>query len=117
ARRAIADGGPSGMLLAGAALAQTIGAAALILMMAVVPEPGGHARQAVIFVTLGYAALHCGVGALLAGHGVWRMGRGYVSARRSTELSLAWLWNGYAAGTVVLALGLTLLLGMMGEAP
>src|SRR5690606_6025747 len=34
ARRTIAGGGPSGMLLAGAALAQTIGAAALIVMMA-----------------------------------------------------------------------------------
>ncbi|MNU00319.1 hypothetical protein D3C72_2434140 [compost metagenome] len=61
--------------------------------------------------------LHCGLGAIMAAHGVWRIGRGFVSARRQTELVLATLWAAYAAGATALALGLTLLLGSAGGGP
>ena len=89
----------------------------LALSMGALGDPTGHARQAVPFVTLGYAALHCGLGAIMAAHALWRHAQGYVSAHRRTELVLARLWNGYAGGVVVLALGLVALLGLNGVAP
>ena len=46
--------------------------------------------------------------------GCWRVARGYVSKRRVTELDLALLWNGYAAGAVAVTLALTLLLAAAG---
>ncbi|MEQ8598693.1 MAG: cytochrome c oxidase subunit I [Devosia sp.] len=89
----------------------------LTLTMDALGDPTGHARQAVPFVTLGYAALHCGLGAIMAAHALWRHAQGYVSAHRRTELVLARLWNGYAGGVVVLAMGLVALLGVNGVAP
>ena len=111
-----ASGGRAMGLLGLATLAQALAVVALVMLMSAVPEPTGHARQAMIFVALAYAALHCGLAAVMAGHGLWRMIQGYVSARRQTEMVLAWLWNGYASGTTLLALGLALLLAMAGGA-
>ena len=96
---------------------QVLALTLLALSMGALGDPTGHARQAVPFVTLGYAALHCGLGAIMAAHALWRHAQGYVSARRRTELVLARLWNGYAGGVVVLALGLVALLGLNGVAP
>ncbi|MBB4052993.1 cytochrome c oxidase subunit I+III [Devosia subaequoris] len=98
-------------------LMQILAMALLTLAMSALGDPTGHARQAVAFVTLGYAVLHCGLGAVIAAHALWRHAQGYVSARRRTELALARLWNGYAGGVVILALGLVALLSMSGSAP
>ena len=103
-------------LVAAVAL-QTLAMTCLVLNMTALGDPTGHARQAVPFVTLGYAALHCGLGALMAAHALWRHIQGYVSAHRRTELILARLWNGYAGGVVVLALGLVALLSLNGVTP
>ncbi len=114
ARRVNQGGGAAGTLLAITALLQAVATATLIAMAFVLPEPTAHARQAVIFALLSFAAIHCGLGALMAGHGLWRLKQGYVSAKRQTEMVLAWLWNGYAAATLVTALGLVMLLALAG---
>ncbi len=97
-------------------LLQILAMALLAVTMLALGDPTGHARLAVPFVTLGYAVLHCGLGAVMAAHALWRQAQGYVSARRRTELALARLWNGYAGGVVILALGLVALLSMSGSA-
>ena len=117
ARRANAADGSGGMLLGLAGLAQAAAAAALVLLLLAVPEPTGHARQAAIVALLGYGALHCALAALMAGHGLWRRRQGYVSARRSTDMVLAWLWGGYAAGAALVGLPLVLLLSLVGARP
>ncbi|MHA6297174.1 cytochrome c oxidase subunit I [Devosia sp. CAU 1758] len=104
---------PRAALIA-SALVQAIAAVLMVWSIASLPGPTQHARQAVIFALLVYAALHCALGAILSAHALWRLVRGYVSARRQTELVLAWLWNGYAAGAAILALGLALLLANIG---
>jgi cytochrome c oxidase subunit I+III len=114
ARRVNQSGGASGTLLAITTLLQIFATAILIAMAFALPEPTAHARQAVIFALLSFAAIHCGLGALMAGHGLWRLKQGYVSARRQTEMVLAWLWNGYAAATLVPALGLIMLMATAG---
>ncbi|QYO77726.1 cytochrome c oxidase subunit I [Devosia salina] len=114
ARKRNGAGRPAGGFLAAAAIAQGVATGLVVPLMLAVPDPTGHARQAVIMAVLLYAILHCGLGALMAAHGVWRIGRGFVSARRQTELVLATLWAAYAAGATALALGLTLLLGSAG---
>ncbi|KKC35064.1 cytochrome B561 [Devosia epidermidihirudinis] len=117
ARRANTAGNSAGVPLALAGLGQLVALGLLVGLMVWVPQPTEHARQAVIFVVLGYAALHCGLAALMAFHALLRLHQGYLSARRQTECILAWLWNGYAAGATCLALGLSLLLAMMGQIP
>ena len=114
ARRINQRGGAGGPLLLIASVAQAVAVTILIGMAATLPEPTAHSRQAVIFALLSFSAIHCGLGALMAGHGFWRLVQGYVSARRQTEMVLAWLWNGYAAATLVPALGLIALLALAG---
>ncbi len=114
ARRVNAGGGAGELLLLTTALLQVVATTTLIAMSVALPEPTAHARQAVILTLLSFSAIHCGLGALMAGHGLWRLVQGYVSARRQTEMVLAWLWNGYAAATLVPSLGLVLLLAMAG---
>ncbi len=97
-----------------AILGQVAALAIFIGMLQQLPEPTDHARLAVILALLSYAAIHCGLAALMAGHALWRLTRGYVSARRQTELILASLWNGYAAATLIPALALATLLAMVG---
>ena len=99
--------------LAAAIIAQLFAAVVLMTMMGGMGDPRQHARLAVIFVTMGYCALHCAIGALMAGHTIWRWRRGYVSARRATDPELAMLWNLYAAAAIVPGLLLTLVLGAM----
>ncbi|SMQ85372.1 cytochrome c oxidase subunit I+III [Devosia lucknowensis] len=117
AARARNAAGGNAMILLGAAAALHLGAVVLlIVLMASVSEPTGHARQAVIFVLLAYSAIHCALAALLSGHGAWRIAQGYVSARRQTEMQLALLWSGYAVGVTVPALLLGFLLARAGGA-
>jgi cytochrome c oxidase subunit I+III len=97
-------------LQGGAVALQLLAAAALLALMAGVGDVTLHARSAVVFVTLGYCALHCGIAALIAGHAIWRHVQGFVSARRQTDPNLALLWNLYAGLAVVPGVGLALLL-------
>ncbi len=117
ARRANAAGTPAAPMLVAAAAFSALGAAFTIALMASVPTPTAHAREAVIFVALAYATLHMGLAALLSGHAAWRTIRGYVSARRQTETILASMWSLYALGASVVAFGLSLLLAQAGAAP
>ncbi|SFV28202.1 cytochrome c oxidase subunit I+III [Devosia crocina] len=97
--------------LAGAVLAQGIATAAFLAIMAGMGNPTAHASIAIAFVTLGYCALHSAIGAVIAGHALWRKHQGYVSARRATDPELAFLWNGYAGITAVFGAAMALLLG------
>ncbi|KQN71541.1 cytochrome B [Devosia sp. Leaf64] len=116
ARRRNLSGQNAGAFLLAAALGQLAAFVMLIVLLTEVPNPTDHARQAVMFALLSFSAIHCGLAALMAGHGFWRLTQGYVSARRQTELVLAWLWNGYAAATMIPALGLATLLAWAGGA-
>lgn len=105
------------MLLGASTALQLVGLSLLAVLMAGVPDPTAHARQATIFFGLAYAALHCGISALMAGHALWRFAQGYISARRRTEMTLAWMWNTYAAVASLVVLGLVLLLSLAGGRP
>jgi cytochrome c oxidase subunit I+III len=94
--------------LALAGVAQTAALAGLVVMILAVPAPTHHAYNATTFVVLAYVALHAGVGALLAFYGIWRSRRGYVSAVRSLDLTIAAQWHFYTALTGILALLLVL---------
>lgn len=110
ARGRNAAGGEALPWLIGSAGAMGAATALLILLMTLVPDPTSHARNAVVFTLLGYGALHTGLGALMSAHGCWRIMQGYVSARRSTEMTLAWLWCGYAAAASLLVVAMATLL-------
>ncbi|HEV7346252.1 MAG TPA: cytochrome c oxidase subunit I [Devosia sp.] len=114
AQRLHAEGTTAGLLLGVTTLAQLVAATMLLTILAHVPDPTAHAQQAVIFAMISYTAIHCSLGAVMAGHAFWRLRGGYVSARRQTEVVLAWLWNGYAAASLVPSLGLVLLLSGAG---
>jgi cytochrome c oxidase subunit I+III len=114
ARRTNKAGASPRLSLVASASAQALAALLLVWSVTSLAGPTEHARQAVILALLAYAALHTALGAILAGHALWRLSRGYVSARRQTELVLAWLWSSYAAGATILALGLALLLANIG---
>ncbi len=101
--------------LIGATILQILALGFLVTLVLAVPNPTGHARQAIIFVTLAYAALHCGLGGLMAGHAAWRVAQGYVSARRQTELVLARIWTVYGAIAVWPALAISTLLAVAGS--
>jgi len=114
ARHDNARGRPASSGLILAILVQMIAMASIIAAMFWLGDPTGHARRAIPFVALSYAGLHCGLGAVISAHALWRLAKGYVSARRRTEMVLAALWNAYAAGAVILSLGLTGILGLGG---
>ncbi|WP_152048391.1 cytochrome c oxidase subunit I [Aureimonas psammosilenae] len=79
-------------------------ALAVFVMLAHVPTPTAHASFAVTVAFLAYAALHSGVGALLAGLAIWRCLAGFVSVRRSADLRTMSLWHDYTAVTTLLAI-------------
>ncbi len=114
ARITNARGGHAAVGLIIATVAQGVALVALLTMALDLPSRTGHARQAIILALLAYGALHCFLGGLLAAHGLWRLGRGYVSARRQTEMVLASLWNSYAAAALVPGLGLAMFLARAG---
>jgi len=105
-----ADAAPTPMLL-GAVVLQLLAVASFVWLMLSVGDATLHARSSISFVILAYCALHCGVAALMAAHTIWRYAQGYVSARRFTDMTLAFLWNGYAAGATIPAVILIILLG------
>ncbi|MFD1253758.1 Cytochrome c oxidase subunit 1 [Devosia equisanguinis] len=116
ARRATAGGASAAPITLAAGLAQVLSGLALVYAMTQIPDPTGHARDAVIFVLLVYAALHMGLAAILSLHALWRTSQGFVSASRQTELILAWLWGGYGAAVTTAALGMGLVLSGVGSA-
>jgi cytochrome c oxidase subunit I+III len=116
ARRVNAAGRNAAGLLAGGGVAQVAAAGILALVLSWLPDPTGHARQAMVFALLAYGIIHVGLAALLSFYGVWRIAQGFVSARRNTEMTLAWLWAGYAGATLVPATALILLLAGIGGA-
>ncbi|MBF0678436.1 MAG: cytochrome c oxidase subunit I [Devosia sp.] len=114
ARQRNAHGNTASLAAIGSGIAQTLAALALLLALIWVPDPTAHARHAMIVALLGFAAIHTGLAALLSFHALWRIHRGYLSARRQTELIIAWLWGGYAAAIVLPAMGLSFMLSRVG---
>ncbi|MBI1620990.1 cytochrome c oxidase subunit I [Aquamicrobium zhengzhouense] len=96
-----------------AGVAQAAGFATFLLMALQVPDPTAHAHLAVIFVVLIYAAIHAGIGVILALHGLWRWHGGYLSALRSLDLRIAQLWHYYAAVTAIISLLATFLFAFL----
>ncbi|MBK1796237.1 cytochrome c oxidase subunit I [Devosia sp. WQ 349] len=113
-RRSNAQNTSIAMPLIGALFFQLTTIIALLTLMFAVPNPTEHARNATMLVTLGYAAIHAGVAALITGHALWRAARGYVSAARATDVTLTWLWTAYAFGALILALAMTHGLSLVG---
>jgi cytochrome c oxidase subunit I+III len=70
---------------------------------------------------LAYIAVHAGVGLLFLISNVLRVGAGFVSARRLTDLRQTRLWVDYTLVTGIIALGLVLalpsLVAMLGARP
>ncbi|RZU01256.1 cytochrome c oxidase subunit I [Rivibacter subsaxonicus] len=104
------------------ALALLAAVAAVVgLIAGVTPHPREHALGATAAALLFYVALHAGIGLLFLLSNVLRIGAGFVSQRRSTDLRLTRLWIDYTLATAFIALGLVLALpamvGMLGGRP
>ncbi|CAD7036573.1 cytochrome c oxidase subunit I [Pseudorhizobium endolithicum] len=96
------------------AFAQAISAIGFVwLSFTGLTDPTEHAVAATLLVVFAYAALHCGVGVVLAGYGVWRVHCGYVSARRNLDLRISKLWQGYSAAIGIMSLLSPVLLGSL----
>jgi len=79
------------------ALAQAASTVGFVwLSLTSVPDPSQHAVAATVFIVFVYAGLHCGLSAVLAGYGLWRIRNGYVSARRNLDLRISNLWQEYS---------------------
>jgi cytochrome c oxidase subunit I+III len=113
-RRANAQNTAIALHFVGALLLQLISIAAILVLMLAVPAPSAHARNATMLVTLGYAAIHSSVAALITGHTLWRAAKNYVSAARATDVTLTWLWTAYSFGALILALAMTYGLSLVG---
>jgi cytochrome c oxidase subunit I+III len=96
-------------------------AADVALIGGVMPDPREHALGATAAALLAYVALHAGIGVLFLISNVLRIGAGFISARRLTDLRLTRLWIDYTLVTSVIALGLVLalpgLVAMLGARP
>jgi cytochrome c oxidase subunit I+III len=120
--RALAgSGAPHGWIgLAAIALLAAIAAIA-VLIGVVVPHPREHALGATAAALLGYVALHAGIGLLFLVSNFLRIGAGFVSPRRLTDLRLTRLWLDYTVTTGAIAFGLFLalpaLVAMLGARP
>ncbi|MBB5503030.1 cytochrome c oxidase subunit I [Paraburkholderia sp. MM5384-R2] len=84
--------------------------ACVMLINGVTPNPREHALGATAAALLTYIAVHAGVGLLFLISNVLRVGAGFVSARRLTDLRLTRLWVDYTLATGIIALGLVLAL-------
>ena len=96
-------------------------AAEVALIGGVIPHPLEHALGATAAALIGFAIVHAGIGVLFLVSNFLRIGAGFVSPRRLTDLRLTRLWIDYTALTTALALGLVLALpaltGMLGARP
>ncbi|MGF6964424.1 cytochrome c oxidase subunit I+III [Paraburkholderia sp. WC7.3g] len=84
--------------------------ACVMLINGVTPNPREHALGATAAALLTYIAVHAGVGLLFLISNVLRVGAGFVSARRLTDLRLTRVWVDYTLATGIIALGLVLAL-------
>ncbi len=71
-----------------------------------VAAPTTHAYAAVTTFLLGYCALHAALTGVMAGFGLLRWQRGFVSRKRSLDLRIIRLWTGYTTVVTLVALGL-----------
>jgi cytochrome c oxidase subunit I+III len=96
-------------------------AAAGALIGGVTPYPRAHALGATAAALLFYVALHAGIGVVFLVSNLLRLGAGFISPRRRTDLRLTRLWLDYTLWTGAVALGLVLalpgLVAMLGARP
>jgi cytochrome c oxidase subunit I+III len=118
-------------LASGGAVRGWIGLAMLALFAAiaaagaqiggVTPYPRAHALGATAAALLFYVALHAGIGVVFLVSNLLRLGAGFISPRRRTDLRLTRLWLDYTLWTGAVALGLVLalpgLVAMLGARP
>jgi cytochrome c oxidase subunit I+III len=92
-----------------------------MLINGVTPNPREHALGATAAALLTYVAIHAGAGLLFLISNMLRLGAGFISARRLTDLRLTRLWVDYTLATGIIALGLVLalpsLVAMLGAKP
>jgi cytochrome c oxidase subunit I+III len=71
------------------------------------PAPADHAYAATLFVLGGYGLFHAALIALMTGHLMARVLRGYISPARRSEFAVVSLWVDYVAviGSLVLLVG------------
>ncbi len=99
--------------------------AALIGLLATllyeVPEPRQHAHGATTFALLLYAAIHAGVGLIMMLNLIAKAMRQLISARSCLDVRIVSMWQGYIAGSGIVAIALVLLMpsliGMLEQAP
>jgi len=109
--RALAGGGAVrgwiglALLALFAAIATTVA-----LIGGVTPHPRAHALGATAAALLFYVALHAGIGLFFLVSNLLRLGAGFVSPQRTTDLRLTRLWLDYTLWTGAVALGLVLAL-------
>jgi cytochrome c oxidase subunit I+III len=93
----------------------------VMLINGVTPNPREHALGATAAALLTYVAIHAGAGLLFLISNMLRLGAGFISARRLTDLRLTRLWVDYTLATGIIALGLVLalpsLVAMLGAKP
>jgi cytochrome c oxidase subunit I+III len=80
------------------------------MIAGVVPRPQDHALGATAAALLGYVFLHAAIGVLFLVSNLLRLGAGFISPRRLSDLRLTRLWLDYTATTGLIALGLVLAL-------
>ncbi|MBF6617748.1 MAG: cytochrome c oxidase subunit I [Candidimonas sp.] len=89
--------------LVAAAIASAIGVVAFGCVLAALPPASRHAYAAVTTVLACYAALHCGVGCVMALHVALRGRAGFVSVARRLEPDVLRLWLAYTALVAITA--------------
>jgi cytochrome c oxidase subunit I+III len=110
----LSSGRQDGALLASFALALA-SALSLVPMALGLPSVTAHASAAVSFALFVFCAVHAGIAAIVALHAWWRSRGGFVSGRRNTDVRLVVLWQGYAAGVMLLGMLLAGLLASLGS--
>ena len=74
------------------------------MLLTSLPAPTSHAALASAFAVAAYVTLHAGIGAVLAGYGLWRWHGGYISMQRRLDLRIGSLWHDYTAVTGLVGL-------------
>ena len=80
-----------------------LGATATLFILAIgVPAPATHAYGAVSMAVWIYCLVQSAVATLLSFYAWWRLRTGMISAQRSVDLRIGWLWSAYAAAASIL---------------